>query len=373
MTKKNITTIIAIAVIIVCNAVFAQQPKTIDEKKAETEATIRTLQQIMAEQRKKNIGRAKLAVEIRDQGWIVYSAKAKNGTWDLFISRPNGAYRKNITNTADYEEATARFSPDGKKLMYRRLPAGTKIQHDGYGLQGRLMIANANGANPKVFGSEGQYPWAYWSPDGSQISCLDKKSIVIYDLATKKLVKKMPRHGIYQQLCWSPDGKWFCGTANTGAEGTIVRVNIATGKLNKVSKFQNSTPDWFPDSASIIFSSRPAGQTGHGGYGYTQLWRAGGDGKNQKLIFGEDGSHIYGSCVSPDGKYVICTKAPEDGGGADEAGAGMFILRLTDAPIITGESTELRKLHTDTNSGPLIPLPVGWEPHWALAEINNGK
>ena len=45
-----------------------------------------------------------------------------------------------------------------------------------------------------------------------------------------------------------------------GAAWTVVRMNPATGEANAVAQFQNCTPDWFPDSRHIIYSSRPAGQ-----------------------------------------------------------------------------------------------------------------
>ena len=57
------------------------------------------------------------------------------------------------------------------------------------------------------------------------------------------------------------DGQSLTGTANAfGAMWTVVRMNAATGEANAVAKNQNCTPDWFPDSRHIIYSSRPPGQ-----------------------------------------------------------------------------------------------------------------
>jgi len=311
-----------------------------------------------------------LAKEVGNKGWIAYSSRSENGTWDLFLSRPDGSQRRNITNTPEYQEAAPLFSPDHKKMLYRRIAKGSKISHDKWGFQGRLVMANADGTNTMLIGKEREYPWATWSPDGKQISCLTLKGIEIVDLASKKVVRKLPRQGIYQSLFWSPDGKSFCGVANTLGKWTIVRVDVATGKLNPVRKYQNCTPDWFPDSRHIIFSSRPGDQ---GGYGWTQLWMAEKDGKNHKLIYGEDGSHIYGGAVSPDGKYVLFTKCPKDGGGSERSGAPMFLMRLADSPMISGESKDLRKLHPDTKDGPILSLANGWEPCWTYAEIGAKK
>ena len=42
---------------------------------------------------------AELAEEVREKGWIVYSARSENGTWDLFLARPDGSQKRNITET----------------------------------------------------------------------------------------------------------------------------------------------------------------------------------------------------------------------------------------------------------------------------------
>jgi len=313
---------------------------------------------------------AALAKEVAEKGWLVYGARSENGTWDLFLSRPDGSQRRNITNTPDFEEAAPRFSPDGLKMLYRRLAKGTTINHDQWGFQGTLMLADANGANAEALGGEGEFPWASWSPDQKQIACLTKKGIEIVDLSNKQVVRRIPRKGIYQQLYWSPDGKWFCGTANhAGMSWTIVRMNIETGALNPVRAFQNCTPDWCPDSEHIIFSTRPANQPGADGYGYTQLWTAKGDGTDDHLAYGEDGFHIYGGAMSPDAQYVLFTKGPKDGSGADKNGAPMCVMRTADIPSIGGASPDLRQLHPNTKDGPALQLEYGWEPHWTYAEI----
>jgi len=306
-----------------------------------------------------------LAKEVRSKGWIVYGARSENGTWDLFLSRPDGSARRNISNTADFEEGAPRFSPDGKRLLYRRTAKGTTINHDQWGVQGQLVIAEADGTNPRPVGQDKQFPWACWSPDGKQVSCLTLKGVEIVDLQSKAVLRKLPRQGVYQQMYWSPDGKWFCGVSNAlGEMWMIARLDAQTGKLNAVHQFQSCTPDWFPDSKRVIFSSRPGGQPGAGGYGWTQLWMADGEGKNSKLVYGEDGRHVYGGCLSPDAKYVLFTRGKVDGGGSESSGAPICVMRMADAPTIAGESKDLRKVHPKTTDGPVLQFADGWEPHW---------
>jgi len=344
----KIVPIFALVIVVAADVVFASEVKKPDSKVAE------------------------LAREVQDKGWIVYSEyQTGRGDWDLCIMRADGSAIHNITNTPEYNEAAPQFSPDGTRILYRRLDRKAIIKHDKYGFQGRLIIADPDGTNAAVVGEEGRYPWASWSPDGKRVACLTIKGIKIVDLATKKVIRKLPRKGMYQQLVWSPDGKWFCGVSNHfGENWTVARMNVKTGEINAVNKFQNCTPDWFPDSKRLIFSHRPGNQKG---YGWTQLWVSDGEGENPRMVYGRDGCHIYGGAVSPDGKYILFTACPKDGGGSEKTGAPMHLMRLADAPTIHGESKALRKIHPNAKNGPMLSLPVGWEPTWTYAELEIKK
>ena len=306
--------------------------------------------------------------EVVTKGWVVTSIKQKRGDWDLVLMRPDGSKQRKLTDTPDWSEAAPRWSPDSRRLLYRRIKAGTVISHARWGFQGELVMADAMARNGRVMG---KHPWGCWSPDGTQISCLSLKGIEILDVATGKVKRRMKRAGYFQQLFWSPDGKWFCGTANVGGElWTIVRMDVATGKWNVVSRFRNCTPDWFPDSRQVIFSNRPANQKG---YGWTQLWMAPGQGGQRKMLYGEDGRHIYGGGLSPDGRYVLFTRCPKDGGGSERSGAPGGLMRLADAPIIGANSPALRKLHPGAHDGPVLALPDLWEPHWTFTDVTASR
>lgn len=300
---------------------------------------------------------SKLAGEVADKGWVVFSARTDKGDWDLMLMRPDGSDLRNLTNTPEISEGLVRFSPDGGRILYRRIPSTDTFDNNRHGIQGELFIADGDGRNPQQFGKDGEYPWASWSPDGKSIACLQRAGITFVDLETKKVTSTISRKGFFQQLIWSPDGKWFCGVSNSFDTGwTVARMNAATNEANAVSRVNCCTPDWFPDSKRIVYSCRPDK--------WTQLWIADGDGQNRRLLYAEDNRHVYGGCISPDGNYVLYTGNKEENGDPGKAGAPMAIMRLKDAPIIGDDSAELRKQYSGAKSGPVLILPRGWEPHW---------
>jgi len=310
----------------------------------------------------------KLANEVATLGWLAFAGKSGNGDYDLYLCRPDGSQLRNITQTPDWNEFYVRFSPDGKRILYRRIPRNEQINHTLHGQFGELVMADADGHNPIVQGAAGEFPWASWSPDGTQIACLYKPEgkIRIFELATKRLVRELPRYGVFQQLIWSPDGKRLCGVANVdGADWNIVNIELATEKVTLLSRQLNCTPDYFHDSAQVLNSHREPGLVND--YGWTMIMRATVDCKDRTLIYAERDRHIYWSCASPDDKYVIFSVFPDDNGIDGE----MAIVRLADTPMAVSSTVpykELQALHPNAKSGPVLRLtsvPAGFEPHWA--------
>ncbi len=315
-----------------------------------------------------------LAAEVHAKGWVVFPARSEQGDWDLFLMRPDGTDRRNITRTAEWNEAWPQFSRDGSRLLYRRLKAGETINGNRYGEQGEPVLANSDGTEPRKLGADRDLPWATWSPDGKEFATLSVKGISLVDSATGKVRRTLKRQGFFQQLTWSPDGKWLVGVANNFATGwSIARMDAATGEVNAVNTVDCCTPDWFPDTRNVIFSWRSPGQKTNRGLGWTQLWRADAAGANPRLVYAQDDRHAYGSFVSPDGKYVIFTGNIQEDGDPEHDGGPMSLMRLSDAPIIEGASPDVRALHPDAKNGPILNLPSGWEPCWTYSESPAGE
>ncbi len=313
---------------------------------------------------------SQLKAEVRQKGWIAYGARSSAGDWDLFVCRPDGSDIRPLTTTPEFSEFSPQWSRDGRKLLYRRMPRAEVLDNNRHGEQGELVLANADGSSPEVLGKAGELPWASFSPDGTQIASLSIKGIAFVELSTKRVLRSFPRKGFFQQVTWSPDGKWLIGVANSfGASWSIARMDAATGEATAVNRIDCCTPDWFPDSVNVIFSWRPPGQKVNNNYGWTELWRASADGASRELVYGEEGRHVYGGHVSPDGRYVLFTGNMNEDGDPKNAGGPMGLMRLQDGPIIVGASQELRSRHPNSKAGPVLELPKGWEPCWTFAQV----
>jgi len=303
------------------------------------------------------------------KGWIAFSALSDLGDWDLFVMRPDGSQRSELTRTRDYHEAGIRFSPDGKKILYYRIPRSEALDNNTYGTY-ELVISDSDGSNAEVFGRD--FPWASWGPDGGQISCLDRSGVRLIDVASRREVRRLPRKGFFQQLAWSPDGLWFAGTANgLGPYWNIGRMNAATGRLNAVSETEryNCTPDWMPDSRSIVYSRGIVPETG----GRAEIWLASADGTEKRVLCAAENQHLYGSCASPDGAYLLLTRSDVDLGRVDNSRTSMMVVRMSDTPVLLGTSKDLERKYPRASDGAKVGLSLGWgwEPHWTYAEIGH--
>ena len=314
---------------------------------------------------------ATLRAEVRDRGHIVFAARTPQGDYDLFKMRPDGSALTNLTHTPDVQEIYPLYARDGKRILYRRLPADRAIDSNNYGAQGAAVIARADGTEAAALGGEGEFPWASWSPDGKQLLCLSRKGFLVVDATTLQTVRTLPRGRFFQQATWSPDGRWIIGVANwPDTDWSITRMDAASGEVAAVNKNDCCTPDWFPDAQQVVFSWRVPGQRINNGYGWTQLWRNTLDGRQPQLIYAENGRHCYGGHISPDGQYVLFSGNAQEDGDPAHAGAPMALLRLRDAPIVGGADEALRRQFPQARTGPVLQLPAGWEPCWNQKDIS---
>ncbi|MCC6231868.1 MAG: PD40 domain-containing protein [Verrucomicrobiales bacterium] len=307
---------------------------------------------------------ATLAAELQSRGWIVSSAQTPRGDWDLFLMRPDGSQRRALIETPEFNEAGARFSPDGHRLLYYRMPKGEALDNNTYGTFD-LVLADSNGQHAVVLGRG--FPWATWGPDGREIACLQPKGIQILDPRDRRVLRTLPRQGIVEQLIWSPDGTAFTGTANgLGPFWNIGLLPHGDGTIRAVSETDryNCTPDWLPDGQHIVYARGIIPQQP----GRAELWMATVKTQTRTMLYAESTRHIYGACASPDGKYLLFTRSVADLGAVGQSQTTMAVLRRSDTPMLGDDSPALRREYPHANPPRWIDLGPGWEPHWTYSE-----
>ncbi|MBM4435660.1 MAG: PD40 domain-containing protein, partial [Actinobacteria bacterium] len=311
-------------------------------------------------------GKTSLASELHSLGWLVFSAKTERGDWDLFRMRPDGTDRRQFAGIPEFNEGGARFSPDGKRVLFYRLPKTAELQNNEYGT-GELVVANADGSQPEVFGNA--FSWATWGPDSRQLACLAPRGIQIIDVATRQVVRQLPRKGVVSQLVWSPDGRAFIGTANgLGPFWTIGCLDADTGAIRAISETEryNCTPDWVADSRRVVYARGIIPEKP----GRAELWVATLDGQPPQPLYAEEGHHIYGACASPDLKYLLFTRHVADATRIELNDTQMAIIRWADAPMRGDDGETLRKRFPEARTGPRLDLGPGWEPCWTLLPLD---
>jgi dipeptidyl aminopeptidase/acylaminoacyl peptidase len=185
---------------------------------------------------------------------------------------------------------------------------------------------------------------------------------------TREIVRQYPRKGMVSQLVWSPDGKRFIGTANgLGPFWNIGCLDPFTGSIRAVGETQryNCTPDWTPDARQVVYARGIIPEQG----GRAELRMTDANQGQGQTLYAEEGRHIYGACVSPDGRYLLFTRSIEDLGKVNHAGTTMSIIRWADTPMVGDSSVALRARLPRARSGPRLDLGRGWEPHWTGKEI----
>ena len=194
------------------------------------------------------------------------------------------------------------------------------------------------------------------------------EEVRIVDLASRKVVRQLPRLGIVSQLGWSPDGKWFTGTAShLGPFWNIARMNAETGEISAVSETDryNCTPDWVADSRRVVYARGIIPEKP----GRAELWVATLDGRQPQPLYAEEGHHIYGACASPDMKYLLFTRSVADLTKVDQKDTTLAIVRWADTPMRGDDGESLRQRFPQARTGPRLDLGPGWEPFWTLVDL----
>ena len=186
-----------------------------------------------------------------DGEWVAYYT-LNQPEGDLYISRPDGTQRRQLTSDTAVDRLP-RWSPDGQWIATFSNRAGPlqlwRVRPDGSGLQ---RIA-------KPFAG-----YIAWSPDSKRIATVTGQqltdTLALFDAygSEEQEGEVLPRTGGEQFLVnsWSPDGERLTGQVGAvGAMGRGIGIyTLRTKRYEKLTDF-GEWPVWLPDSRRILFVS----------------------------------------------------------------------------------------------------------------------
>ena len=170
----------------------------------------------------------------------------------------------------------------------------------------RLIVADADGANPRVVMQSGEPLMSpAWSPDGQSLAYVSFENrlpaIYVQQLRSGERRRVSAKAGVNQAPAWSPDGRRLALTLSS-RDGNldIYILELATQTLTRVTDDPaiDTEPQWSRDGQSIYFTSDRAG----GPQIYRQSLQQGS--RAQRLTF--QGTYNARPRLSPDESQLAC-------------------------------------------------------------------
>jgi Tol biopolymer transport system component len=190
-----------------------------------------------------------------DHSKIVYVANRA-----IHVMNADGSGDKALTSPVTPSRSPS-FTPDGQKIVFIRDDARDRsdiftVNVDGTDEKVLVKTANVNEATPR------------FSPDGTKLAYgrvrRDIVELVVQDMATGRriVVGGLPEAKLFPS--WSPDGKRLAFKTITGNAADCIGIVNADGtnRKNFPSGVQSCThPSWSPDGTELAFVSATAGMT----------------------------------------------------------------------------------------------------------------
>lgn len=288
---------------------------------------------------------------------LVFDSTRASSNREIFVMKTDGSGIARLTTNASYEHWWPRVSPDRKKILFYRRPAG--VATDDYA-QASLWVMNADGSNVKQLIAQGANGWsqqghAEWSPDGTKIamfgSHLGTLQIFVVDSGASTTPVRYTNQPVRAtDVSWSPDGSklLFNGcpaSPCTPASYEIYAMNVST-PLAAPTRLTNDAladydPYFSPDGSTIAWltTTNAAANSGIGAWGI-KLMNA--DGSNKRTLI-DDGQINSKPDWSLDGNSIYFHRMNL----GEEARFGVFRIGSTGAGL-----TRLTALNTGVNEFP---------------------
>jgi TolB protein len=247
------------------------------------------------------------------------SDRSAAGNREIYLMKSDGSGVQQLTTDTHYENWWPRISPDRKKILFYRRPAG--VQADDY-QQASLWVMNADGSSVTLLRAQGADGWTLqghgeWSPDGNHIAMFGSVGatlqIFVTDASGKSPVQYTNRPGINTDVSWSPDGSKLLFNGCPLPPVTCTPAHYEIYVMNAVALsspvaltndgLADYDPYFSPDGSTIAWltTTNPAAFSGIGSWG---IRMANADGSNLRTLI-DDGNINSKPAWSLDGQTLF--------------------------------------------------------------------
>ncbi|MFI4930070.1 MAG: TolB family protein [Burkholderiales bacterium] len=215
---------------------------------------------------------------------VVFDSTRASANREIFAMKTDGSGIQRLTSNSAYEHWWPRISPDRKKILFYRRPAG--VTSDDYA-QASLWVMSADGSGVTQLLAQGANGWsmqghAEWSPDGTRIAMFGSFNatlqIFVTDATGGNPVRYTNQPGINTDVSWSPDGSKLlfngCPASPCTPANYEIFVMSATAPLSVPTRLTSDgladyDPYFSPDGSMVAWltNTNPAANGGLGSWG----------------------------------------------------------------------------------------------------------
>jgi len=247
-------------------------------------------------------------------GQLVFDS-SRTGNFEIFAMSDDGTGVAQLTRDGRFDSWWARLSPDRRRILFYRSPAGT---HDRDPSRNSLWVMNADGSQQLEIRPQGTDGWglqghAEWSPDGTELVMAGgsrlNPQIHVTSASGQKLRQITSRGGTNIDPSWLPDGQsvLFIGCPRSVCREQDYEVyrTGASRAEEPVRLTRDSVPDFdpyaSPDATKMAWLTKTSNT---GDLGYWNIRLADIDGQNvrrltddgnvnSKPAWSQNGLHLY--------------------------------------------------------------------------------
>lgn len=171
---------------------------------------------------------------------------------DIFTVPAEKGNIRNLTTTPGVHERAATWSPDGKYIAYLSDESG----------ESEIWLMKPDGKDKKQITTDATtYRYSLkWSPDSKKLLCSDKEMKLYYiDIDSKKITNiTQSKNWEINDYTWSPDSKWVAfSDAPTSQLSSVFLYSLESGAVKQVTNefFDSGQPEFSSDGKYLFFVS----------------------------------------------------------------------------------------------------------------------